>query len=287
MTSIPSPARLPLMFLVEQAERTYYHELGIREEFPPSVANVVAITLLLATSKFHVWRHKSIIEGVENLPKQGPVILASNHQDEKDTYKISIAVTRSGRVAQAVIKKGLVVKGFTESDRYLAEIGALGDNFKYKRLNAFVMERVGVIPIDREKPDYKEFIEESDKILTTGRQEIMFLQPHRYQDCILRNLQVGAAVLARRYPNTPVILMASSGPPVGPDKLTILPFVTYNGIKASLGRKRIGADELTVIFGDMLAPNLPKTAYNDWLQTTRTAEFNRLTSRNRPAVYNP
>lgn len=289
--------------------QVYYQMLGIRErpqnpnpavipvagtsiELPPSVANAVALTLMIATAKFHVRKHKSIIEGVENLPKQGPVIFASNHQGEQDTYKIGYAVASSGRVLQAVVKKGLVVKGFTESDKYLAEIGALRDNFKYKPLNAWVMKRIGVIPLDRENPDYKEFTEGSDKILTACQQELMFLQPHRYGDCVLRNLQVGAAVLARRYPNIPVVLMASSGSPVGPDKLTILPGVTYNEIKASLNRRTINPIELTLIFGDRIAPELPKTAYEDWLQTTREAEFRRLTSllttrRHHPAVANP
>lgn len=264
--------------LIEGLVEAYYHKLGIKEEFPPSVVNAVAMTLIFATSRLHVRKHKSIIEGVENLPRQGPVIFASNHQGEADTYKICAAVAESSRVVQVVVKKGLVVKGFTESDSYLAGIDALGDNFKYKRINAWVMRRMGVIPLDRENPDFKELIEESDKIITAGRQELMFLQPHRYEDCILRNLQVGAAVLARRYPNTPVVLMASSGSPVGPDKLTILPGVTYNEIKADINRRRINPIELTIIFGDMIAPKLPRTAYEDWLRTTKEAEFCRLTS---------
>lgn len=288
---------------LKRVEQTYYHALGIEEEFknpdpaiipfaglkieyPPAVANVIAITLLRAKSKFYVWKHKSIIEGQENLPKEGSVILASNHQGEEDTYKISTAIMESGRVGCAVVKKGLVVKGFTESDSYLASIGAEEDSFHYKPLNAFVMKRMGVIPVNREDPDYIEFMEMSNKVLRAGRQEIIFLQPHRYADCILRNLQVGAAILAKSYPNTQVILMASSNSPEEPDKLTILPGVTYNGIKKSLGRKTISAAELTIIFADMIAPDLPKPAYEDWRQETRETEFNRLTSRRRLAVPN-
>lgn len=274
--------------IIEGLGQIYYQMLGIRErpqnpnpavipfagtsiELPSSVANAVALTLMRATAEFNVWKHNSTIEGAENLPNNGPVILASNHQGGQDTNKIAGAVMRSGRVAQFVVKKGLVVEGFTESDSYLEKIGALGDNFKYERISAWVMRRMGVIPIDREHPDYKEFTEKSNEVLTTGRQEMMFLQPHRYADCKLINLQVGAAGLAIKYPDTPVVLMASS-----PGKLIITPPESYNKIKADLQRKRINPIELTIIFGDKIAPNLPKTAYEDWLKTTRKAEFSRL-----------
>ena len=266
------------MSLLEQAERVldrgiyYQYVLGIRKEFPE--LNPVAATLLIAKSRAHVIKHKSRIEGYP-LPKRGAAIFAGNHQYQGDNYKICIAgVDQADRLTRAVVKKSLVVEGFSETDEYLQSIEAKIDSFEYRPLMAFVLKGVGSISVDRENPD-RSFLEVTDAVIKSDQMLGVFIQPHRYEDCFLRYLQVGAATVARRHPDTPVYPCAFSGPPYVEDRLTILEPFTYNQKVKELNR-RISVGEFTILVADAITSAQPYIIRADW-KTRRAVELARLT----------
>lgn len=258
----------------EQLEQTYYGKiLGVRREY--SNLNPVAASLLVWRSKLHTRVHRSRIDGYP-LPKQGSAIIAGNHQDKTDNYKICIAVVRDAhRLIRAVAKKGSLVRGFSESPEFLKTIESGTPPSKYSAMKAYVLKGMGVIPVDRENPSLR-FFKETDAVINSGQMLGIFLQPHWYRDCFLRNLQVGAATIARRHPDIPIYLCASSGPPYGKDKLTILQPFTYNQMAQELGR-RPDVGELTIMFADSIARFQPQSVQDDW-QTRRPKELTRLTS---------
>lgn len=122
----------------------------------------------------------------------------------------------------------------------------------------------------------------SDAVINSGGLEGIFFQAHRYEDCVLRNLEVGAAVLARRHPDLPIYLCAFSGPPYGNDSLRIFEPFTYNQKKIELGRQ-ITAGELTIMFAEILVQGLPEFSQRDW-ETRREIELARLTAPSNPVA---
>jgi len=261
------------MSLREQTERAGCRALlGIRKEFPE--LDPVSAALLILRSRLHVLKHRSKLNG-SLFPEQGPAIVAGNHQEDADSYKICVQVVKSHRLIRAVVKRGLVEEGFSESKDYLKTIEDNTPSKKYNYRRASVLKGVGSIPVNREDPG-RQFLEETDAIIKSGQLLGIFLQPHRYNDCFLRNLQLGAATIARRHPNVRIYLCALSGPPYGEDKLTVLQPFTYAQKANELGRK-IGVGELTIMFADAIAKHQPLPVWKDW-QTRRAEELTRLTA---------
>lgn len=260
------------MFKLEAVESIYYHLLGIKKEFPK--LNPIATGLMMAKVSLYGKEHHPIIEGYPLL-KEGPFIATGNHFRESDIYKVGAVARRSHRLIRAVVKKGLVVKGFREAESYLRNLGedALHEN-DYKALTAWVLKRIGVIAIPRDNPGIN-FIRQGQEVLKTQGLGI-FLQPTRYADCILRNLEMGAAYFAKLNRNVPIYLMAFSGPPLGNDKITVFKPFTYANKEREYGRELSHA-ELTIIFADMLVTGLPENSQLDWA-TRWPKELKRLSS---------
>lgn len=269
------------MSLKERALRTaeqvldqdvyYKYVLGIRKEY--SGLNPIAATLLIARSRLHATIHKSRIEGYA-FPEDGPAIVTGHHIEEADNLKICIAAVNSGRLIRAVIKKGLVVEGFSESAEYLKSIEAEDDSLDYRPLTAYVLKGEGAIAIDREKPTLS-FLRETDAVLDAGEMLGIYIQGHRYKDGLLKHLQVGAAVIARRHPDVPIYPCAFNGYPYGEDRLTIVEPFTYNQKLRQLGRE-ISVEEFTIIIADTINSARPYVFRQDW-KTRRAEEFAKLT----------
>lgn len=255
-------------------EQLYYRGLGVKKEFPE--LNPLAAGLMIAKSITHTKKHHSIIEG--HFPLDGPAIITGNHHREDDVYKICQAarITAGRLPTRAVIRMSLIRRNSQESAEYLASIGNKQDCLnKYNPLRALVLRGVGVYGILRDNPGLS-FVRWGNGILTTKQMLGIFLQPSRDEKCLLRNLQPGAAFFAKKHPDVSIYLFACSGPPDGPDKLTILDPITYAQQSAEMGRKpSIG--EFTVILADKVATVLPEKSQLDWL-TRRTIELTRLTS---------
>ncbi len=253
---------------------TFYYEkfLGVRKEY--SELNPLAVAIFLLTSTFHTVKHISILEGYP-LPKSGAAILTGNHHRDADIYKGCILVRHTAHRlgTRAVVRKSLIDPESRESEEYLKKIGNKQDDLnKPNPMRAFVLRGLGVIPIPRDNPGH-DFVKKIDEVLKSHQISGLFLQETRNEDCLLRNLQTGAAFFARRHPDVPVYPLAFSGPPDGPDKVTALKPFTYaeisNGEKISVG-------ELTIMIADMIASALPQRVQKDW-ETRRPEEFQRLT----------
>lgn len=246
--------------------------LGVRREFPK--LNRLALTLLVMKSLSHVRKHESIIDGFP-LPTEGPFILTGNHRADDDNYKACVAGVRAGRLIRPILKKGLVVRGFQESQAYLQSIEA-EESLQYDTLMAFVLRGVGSTAIDREHLDATTFMKQTGQIL---RSQILgiFIQPHRYPDGGLRHLQLGPAILAMRHPTILIAPFTSSGTPDGVDKFTIHQPFTYREKVKEYGRKLSG-EEFTMILADIIAGGLPERPRNIWLNGGRDLEIQRLAS---------
>ncbi len=261
--------------IIEQAEKGYYRALGIRKEFPE--LNPLAALLLVIKTKNYVRKHHPIIDGAP-LPAIGGGILTGNHRDEGDIYKaLQAGIITAGRLtSRAVVKRSLVYRDSLESPEFLASLGNKTHELNdFNPIRAFVLLGTGVFPRLRDVPPDRDFIRQIDGLIDSGQLWGCYLQLTRYDDCLLRNLQIGAAWFARRHPDTPVYSLASSGPPDGPDRITVVKVGTYNEISAKHGRK-VGVGELTIIYADMTAKFLPQRVQTDWL-TRREIELSRLT----------
>lgn len=252
--------------------RDFRQSYQIKREFPE--LNRVALGLLVATSMSHVRKNTSIIEG-HALPSNGPAIVVGNHRAEDDNYKMTAVAVRTGRFIRPILKKGLVVKGFSESQAYLRSIEA-EESLRYKAVMAFVLRGVGAVPVDREHLDVNLFMRQTRQILKSSQMLGLFIQPHRYEDGSLRYLQQGAAILSMRHPNIPVFPFTSSKFPDGTDRLTIHKPFTYREKVQENKDRRLTPEELTVMIADMIAEGLPEEPKNHWLNEGRDLEIKRL-----------
>jgi len=251
--------------------------LGIKQDFPE--LNSLAATILIGRSYLHALTHQSIIKGYP-LPTTGPAIVTSNHRASGDSFKMCIAGLESHRLIRAVCKKGLMVRGFSESPKYLCSIRDNTPSAQFNPLEAFVLKGEGAKPVNRERPG-RNFLRDTDEVLNLNGILGIYLQPHRYKDCFLRNLQLGTAVIALRHPDIPIYVMVSSGHPYGRDKLTILKPFTCNQ-KVVEFRRKISAGELTIMMADMNAKNAHPVVQEDW-RTRRPQELARLSHSTKPA----
>lgn len=249
---------------------------GIRQEFPE--LDRQAALMMLGRSWWHVLRHHSILEG--NFPTTGAAILVGNHHRDGDVYKTFAAVSKTGRlIGRTVVRKSLVDPRpqAKESVKYLELIGDKQDEYnKFSPTRAYTLLGVGAIPILRDNPGI-EFFKTCDQVLGTDQLLGIFLQPTRHKDCLLRNLQPGAAFLARLHPDVPVYPIAFSGSPDGRDRMVVLPPFTYSQLLKEFG-KTIDTNELTILIADRIAEGLPRRVQIDWRETTRAAEITRLSS---------
>ncbi len=234
----------------------------------------VAAGIFIAKSLIHAKKHHIVIEGY-HIPATGPAIFTSNHYNEDDVYKGILVAWRDGRLStRAVMKKSLIDPSTRESEEYLKSIGAeLEDPEKPNFIRTFVLKGSGGIPILRDNPG-TDVAKQCNRVINTGQILSIFIQPTRDEECFLRHLQLGVAVLAIRHPKVPICPLASSGPPDGPDKMTILKPFTYAEKVAELGR-RPNPCELTIMIADIIASALPERSRLDW-QGRKEEELKRL-----------
>lgn len=260
------------MFTVESL---LYRKLGIRKEFPE--LNPIAITLIMTAAAKYTNDHQVIFDGYP-LPKIGPAFITGNHFAESDIYKATEAGRRARRVIRPMARRSLIMRGeeAIESKAYLESIGAEDDySEQFSLIRALLLKDV-VIDVRRDLHEMR-VGRRANAVIRSGQLLGVFFQPHRYEDCILRNLETGPATLAKLNPEVPIYIMAFSGPPHGPDKVTTLKPFTYEEKETELGRE-ISPEELTIIMADIAVTELPKSSQKDW-ETRREVELTRLTSK--------
>lgn len=241
-----------------------------------SGTNVFGVSLLTAVSIAHKLRHKTIIEG-SPAPRHKSFIVSANHVSTHDTLKGHLWAVESGRLLRVVVKQSLIERGATESAEYLAGLGTTIEEAtaEYNPLVAFCLRSMNVSGTLRHRRIDRELYRGIDVHQTHGRSTAIFFQGHRHADNTLSDLQTGAAMLAMKYPETPVHLLAFSGKPYGPDRVTGLEPTTYNRLRNQYGRE-LKAGEVTIIFADRIAEKLPEEPRNDWISHTRVIEAKRL-----------
>lgn len=251
-------------------ENIIFNRIGISET---SGLNPLATALLVGKSISYVNKNHTVFEG-EHFPKDGPAILVGNHYQEADNYKVTYACsTYAGRIVRAVVRRSLVDRHSKESAEYLASIGEKAEPLKYNPLNAFVLRGVGTIPVSRGETDIS-VIRGTRRILAAGWILGIYLQPTRNEKCLLASLEKGAGYIATRHPDVPVYPCAFSGPPDGPEKMTIVEPFTVSQMEEEL-RGELSAAEVTIMIADMVASALPERVQEDW-RNRRESEFARL-----------
>lgn len=241
-----------------------------------SGTNVFGVALLTAASVAHKLKHRTIIDGYP-APKHGSFIVSANHVSTHDTLKGHLWAVQSGRLLRVVVKQSLIEKGATESAEYLAGLGTTIEEAtaEYNPLVAFCLKSMNVAGTLRDRRIDRELYRRIAEDQIQGLPSAIFFQGHRHADNTLSDLQTGAAMLAMKYPETPVHLLAFSGKPYGSDRATGLEPITYHELKDQYGRE-LKAGEVTIIFADRIAENLPETPRNDWIKHTRVIEATRL-----------
>ena len=111
------------------------------------------------------------INGIENIPKDGGLILCSNHRSLHDTIVLGIVSWR--RKPHFVAKQEL---------------------FKYKWFNA-ILYSLGAIPINRENPEMKSF-KRAINVLKNGETLAIFIQGGRRDTLEYADAKAGVALFA-------------------------------------------------------------------------------------------
>ncbi len=122
--------------------------------------------------------------GLENIPKQGGVILAPNHPSDLDSFVLGIAITRQ---LHTMGKEELFRKRFTE--------------FIFRRLNAF--------PVKREQID-RESIRVAANVLKEGHVIDMYPEGTVSRDGFLQEPKLGTAFISLQA-KAPVVPVAMIG----------------------------------------------------------------------------
>lgn len=260
---------------IQAVEDAYYRCIGVRKEFPE--LNPIAAGLLMFGAWRYVSKHHSVIEG--ELPREGAAIITGNHFQKGDSLKILWAgrITAGRLPTRTIVKMSLIERGAHESEEYLRSIGTDPANpEKYSPIEAFALRNSGVIAILRDNPR-ADLNSVCNEILTTRQWLGMYMMPTRDPECLLRNLMPGAAIFAMRHSDIPVVPIAFSGPPDGPDKISIRKPFTYAQKRQEwrdLGKK-LGIAEFTIVIADAIAEGLPERSRIDW-ETRREDELERL-----------
>ena len=150
------------------------------------------------------------IELSEQLPKEGPAILVANHNSHLDVFAL------------------MYLLGFSRLRRVRPVAAA--DYFMTRPLRRWFATRiVGIIPIDRTKnrrQDGKHPLEPISEALANDEIVILFPEGTRGEPERMSELQPGAAHLARRHPDVPVIpvFMRGFGLAMPKGESVILPY---------------------------------------------------------------
>lgn len=131
-----------------------------------------------------IWRCRAL--GTENLPAEGPAILAVNHQANIDPVIVGMVFDRPLRF---MAKKEL---------------------FRFAPLGRLISS-LGAFPIDRGAGD-RAALETSLAVLAEGGVLLMFPEGHRYPDDEIHAFLPGVGMLAVRS-GAPVVPVASKGTP--------------------------------------------------------------------------
>ncbi|MEW5784863.1 MAG: lysophospholipid acyltransferase family protein [Bacillota bacterium] len=156
---------------------------------------------------FYRWR----IEGKENIPADGPLIICSNHISWLDPFAVGSAVPARLRV-HFMAKNELFQNWFV----------------------AFLLNKVGAFPVNRSVADYGA-IRRSYQLLKEGKVLSLFPEGTRSKSGRLQKAQHGTALIAGRHP-VPILPVAIVGPyrPCRPLQINIgppfsLPLLDFNG----------------------------------------------------------
>jgi 1-acyl-sn-glycerol-3-phosphate acyltransferase len=170
VTNAPTTQRTPLPKSDESP--------AVRES--PAIYGLTRLVLrpiAFLTSRFQV-------EGLDNIPASGPVILAMNHIHWMDIPLASLHVPRV--------------------THYMAKI----ELFSAPLLGGFI-RKLGAFPVRRGEGD-REAIRMSERILAEGRILVIFPEGHRSGNGVLLKAHPGAGYIALRT-GAPVIAVAVSG----------------------------------------------------------------------------
>lgn len=227
--------------------------------------NPLAVGLLTADAVWYAKQHGTIFEG-EHFPLEGAFIATGNHFNKYDARKAHYrSFVEDLRLLTVVVRRGLIQRDAIESNEFLQRLGETRESVmaEYNPLTAWVLRGMNVVGILRDKPSM-EATRRGRNTIKTGRGWAIFMQQHRQADCILRDLQPGAAYFAQEFPDTPIYPIAFSGPPVEKtDRATVLKPVTYNILKKEYGRD-LTIPELTIMIADMIVTALPESSQIDW-----------------------
>jgi len=124
------------------------------------------------------------IVGLENVPRQGPLIVASNHRSHADPPLIGIAMPRP---LHYMAKKELF------------EVPLFGS----------IIPRTGAFPVTRGRPD-RRALRYSLQLLDEGQAVVMFPEGTRSEDGQLREPELGVALIALRS-RAPVLPLGLQG----------------------------------------------------------------------------
>ncbi len=125
-------------------------------------------------------------EGLENVPRRGPVILAMNHIHWLD---IPVASIRVPRVTH-----------------YMAKIELFNTT-----LLGWILRKGGAFPVRRGEGD-REALRTAERLLGAGEAVVIFPEGHRSDDGTLIEAHTGVALIALRG-NAPIVPVAISGTP--------------------------------------------------------------------------
>ncbi len=113
------------------------------------------------------------VEGRENVPRKGPLIVVSNHNSRKDPVAINLALRRPVH--------------------YMAKKEAFDP--KNGLFECLMVRLFGAFPVDREHPG-PEVIHTTEELLNKGSCIGIFPEEHRYPDNHLHHFRDGAAYIA-------------------------------------------------------------------------------------------
>jgi 1-acyl-sn-glycerol-3-phosphate acyltransferase len=130
-----------------------------------------AIVRGLVRAAFHIWFNFSI-EGIENIPKEGGIVIASNHRSMADPVTITIPV-----------KKPL---------KYMAR-----DTLFKNKIIAFFIKILGAFPVKRDTPS-TELFKTCDEILKQGKNLVIFPEGTRQYENKVGAGKAGVAMIAAR-----------------------------------------------------------------------------------------
>mgnify|MGYP001238748552 CR=1 FL=1 len=124
------------------------------------------------------------VEGLENVPKTGPVLIVANHLNNSDPPLVSVTLNRN------------------------AIFMAKEELFR-NRILSYIIFGLGAFPVHRGQVDRKA-IRHAESVLKNGMILVMFPESHRSKDARLQEAQPGSALIASRN-DVPILPVAITG----------------------------------------------------------------------------